>query len=221
MALALGGKKKSHKKKVINYDTPRQVQQSQRWEQKESHQDKPPFQSRPPSHSQGARNSGGRGNSRGNGFHRGNERGGIRYVKFCFKSLSHKKYRQNKQYLISLESLNLVTLSKHIPIAGRLKHFVKNWEIISSDKKILKDIQNVEVNFQSRPIQLKDPRMTVRNQKEKHLMSTEVIEMLTKEVIVPVKPCRDQFLSNWFLVSKKDECQRPVLNLKQLNQHVM
>ncbi|CAC5372562.1 unnamed protein product [Mytilus coruscus] len=59
MALALGGKKKSHKKKVINYDTPRQVQQSQRWEQKESHQDKPPFQSRPPSHSQGARNSGG------------------------------------------------------------------------------------------------------------------------------------------------------------------
>ncbi|VDI12579.1 Hypothetical predicted protein [Mytilus galloprovincialis] len=78
MALALGGKKKSHKKKVANYDTPRQVQQGQRWEPKETHQDKPPFQSRPPSHSQGARNSGGRGNSRGNGFHRGNKRGGIR-----------------------------------------------------------------------------------------------------------------------------------------------
>ncbi|CAC5372561.1 unnamed protein product [Mytilus coruscus] len=63
--------------------------------------------------------------------------------------------------------------------------------------------------------------MTVLNQKEKHLMSTEVRKMLTKEVIVPVKPCRDQFLSNWFLVPKKDGGQRPVLNLKQLNQHVM
>ncbi|CAC5393412.1 unnamed protein product [Mytilus coruscus] len=100
-----------------------------------------------------------------------------------------KNLDKTNNILISLKSLNLVTLSKHIPIAGRLKHFVKNWEIITSDKKILKDIQNVEVNFQSRPIQLKDPRMTVLNQKEKHLMSTEVREMLTKEVIVPVKPC--------------------------------
>ncbi|CAC5367715.1 unnamed protein product [Mytilus coruscus] len=63
--------------------------------------------------------------------------------------------------------------------------------------------------------------MTALNQKEKHLMSTEVREMLTKEVTVPVKPCRDQFLSNWFLVPLKDGGQRPVFNLKQLNQHVM
>ncbi|CAG2251239.1 unnamed protein product [Mytilus edulis] len=126
------------------------------------------------------------------------------------KKKSHKK-----------KSLNLVTLSKQFPIAGRLKHFVKNWEIITSDKKILKDIQNVEITFQSHPIQLKDPRMTVLNQKEKHLMSTEVKEMLTKEVIVPVKPCKDQFLSNWFLVPKKDGGQRPVLNLKQYNEHVI
>ncbi|CAG2204308.1 unnamed protein product [Mytilus edulis] len=38
IALALGGKKNSHKKKVINYGIPRQVHQSQRWEPIESHQ---------------------------------------------------------------------------------------------------------------------------------------------------------------------------------------
>ncbi|CAC5357551.1 unnamed protein product [Mytilus coruscus] len=102
IALVLsGGKKKSHKKKVVNYDTPRQVQQSQRWKQKESYQEKPPIQSRPPSHSQGARNSGGRDNSRGNSFQRGNKRPGIsKKVKIFCKELgnNHLRQKDTKRY---------------------------------------------------------------------------------------------------------------------------
>ncbi|CAC5360871.1 unnamed protein product [Mytilus coruscus] len=150
MALAIGeGKEKSHKKKVVNYDTPRQVQQSQRWEQKESYQDKPPFRSRHPSHSQGARSLGGRGNSRGNGFQRGNKRGGIR--------------------------LNLVTLSKHLPIAGRLKYFVKNWEIITSDKKILKDTQNVEINSVEMMFYLTSEKVSQIKTKYREMLSAEIV----------------------------------------------
>jgi hypothetical protein len=44
--------------------------------------------------------------------------------------------------------------------------------------------------------------------------------MKNKGVIIEVPACRNQFLSNLFLVSKKDGCQRPVINLRYLSAHV-
>jgi len=52
-------------------------------------------------------------------------------------------------------------------------------------------------------------------------MSLEVQEMLSKGVIIPSQNCQGQYLSTWFLVPKKDRGQRPVLNLKFLNHHVL
>ncbi|MCG7869237.1 MAG: hypothetical protein JAY74_23055 [Candidatus Thiodiazotropha taylori] len=44
--------------------------------------------------------------------------------------------------------------------------------------------------------------------------------MITKKAIEEVSACPDQFLSPVFLVPKKDGGQRPVINLKKLNQYV-
>ena len=44
--------------------------------------------------------------------------------------------------------------------------------------------------------------------------------MLQKGAIIEVLPCKDQFLSPVFLVPKKDRGNRPVINLKKLNQYI-
>lgn len=53
------------------------------------------------------------------------------------------------------------------------------------------------------------------------LMTAQIQEMLEKGVIKPVNNCKNQFISNLFLVSKKNGGQRPVINLRQLNQFLV
>ena len=52
------------------------------------------------------------------------------------------------------------------------------------------------------------------------LTQTEIEKMVTKGAIVPVAPCKGQFLSQLFLVLKKDGSARPVVNLKALNKFI-
>ena len=60
------------------------------------------------------------------------------------------------------------------------------------------------------------------SQKDAQLMNTEVLKLLEKRAIVVVDPPHTQgFLSRVFLVPKKDGSQRPVINLRQLNQLVI
>ena len=44
--------------------------------------------------------------------------------------------------------------------------------------------------------------------------------MLRKSVIKPVPPCKNQFVSNLFLTTKKEGTYRPVVNLKKLNSSI-
>ena len=52
------------------------------------------------------------------------------------------------------------------------------------------------------------------------LVKLEVKEMLKKGAIRKVQPSKGEFVSNLFLVKKKDGGQRPVINLKQLNAYI-
>ena len=54
----------------------------------------------------------------------------------------------------------------------------------------------------------------VLNQEESKLVNEKLKEMLLKGAIQLVSPCKNQYLSNFFLVSKKDGGSRPVTNLK-------
>ena len=44
--------------------------------------------------------------------------------------------------------------------------------------------------------------------------------LLNKGAVEEVYPQKDQFLSNIFIVKKKDDGNRPVINLKELNQYI-
>lgn len=58
------------------------------------------------------------------------------------------------------------------------------------------------------------------NKKQQELAYREIKVMLRKEQIVPTQNTPGEFISNLFLVEKKDGGQRPVINLKNLNNHV-
>lgn len=130
----------------------------------------------------------------------------------------------DKSETIMKPLINLRLKTFNIPaqkIAGRLKFHLENWSKITSDQVILKNIQRIDINFLKVPVQLSSHNMMVVNNQEKILIDQEVQEMLSKGVIVQVPPCKNQFLSNLFLVHKKDGGQRPVINLKNLNHFVM
>ena len=55
---------------------------------------------------------------------------------------------------------------------------------------------------------------------EKETISLEVENLLKKGAVEQVRPQKDQFLSNVFIVKKKDGGSRSVNNLKELNQYI-
>ena len=58
------------------------------------------------------------------------------------------------------------------------------------------------------------------NQAEIQLIDTEVEELLLKRAVTRVAPCKEEFISNIFLVPQKTGDMRPVINLKPLNQYI-
>lgn len=95
------------------------------------------------------------------------------------------------------------------------------WHKISSDQWILNTIEfGYEIEFCSKPIQrflVKEISFSVE---EADIVSLEVQKLLDKGAINRAVPRVDQFISNIFLVPKKDGSKRPVINLRQLNDHV-
>ena len=60
-----------------------------------------------------------------------------------------------------------------------------------------------------------------RNVREKSLLvETKIQALLEKAAIKMIHSRQDKYLSSISLVEKKDSCQRPVINLKNLNQHI-
>ena len=76
-----------------------------------------------------------------------------------------------------------------------------------------------------KPVQEKIPLNTPLKENQKFLVEKEINEMLEKGAITKVLQHKDQhvqnqFLSNFFLVRKKNGGYRPVVNLKTLNPFV-
>ena len=55
---------------------------------------------------------------------------------------------------------------------------------------------------------------------KKETMLLEVGNILKKSAVEQVCPQKDQFLRNIFTMKKKDGGDRPVINLKELNQYI-
>ena len=111
---------------------------------------------------------------------------------------------------------------EHSSSTGRLCMALTNWKQITSDPWVLEAIQGYKIDFWKQPSQACPPAPLHLSQKDAQLMNTEVLKLLEKRAIVVVDPPHTQgFLSRVFLVPKKDGSQRPVINLRQLNQFVI
>ena len=102
-------------------------------------------------------------------------------------------------------------------LAGRLVHFLPNWRRITADPSILEAIQGYKLEFTSPPVQSKIRQPLQFSCSETEKIDLEISALLEKEALHVVKPVSDQFISNLFLVPKRDGKSRPVINLKDLN----
>ena len=107
-----------------------------------------------------------------------------------------------------------------VPLAGRLKYFVGAWMKITQNPKILDIVKGYKIPSDSKPFQSKIVSQPIVTREGEELVKLEVKEMLRKGAIRKVQPLKGEFVSNLFLVKKKDGGQRPVTNLKQLNAYI-
>ena len=107
-------------------------------------------------------------------------------------------------------------------VAGNLRHFVQEWEKITSDPFILDTVKHSHIDFSEglAPCQTWAPRPIQFNECENIIIQGEVEKLLNKGVIEPCKPEQGQYVSNIFIREKKDGSFRTILNLSQLNKSV-
>ena len=86
----------------------------------------------------------------------------------------------------------------------------KNWKIVTRNPKILQLVSSLELKFSKLPSQNSLSRQVKMNQVESTLGEKKVAIQCTL-------PQKWKFISNLFLVSKKDGDHRPVINLNSLN----
>ena len=91
---------------------------------------------------------------------------------------------------------------------------------ITQNPKILDIVKGYKIPFHSTPFQSKIPSQPNVSRGGEELVKPEVKEMLKKAAIRKVQPSQGEFVSNLFLLKKKDVGQRPVINLKQLNAYI-
>ena len=129
---------------------------------------------------------------------------------------------QSVQSIIA--SLGIVPLevnTKEVP-AGRLKHFLSNWEHLTRDRWILNTVGGYQIEFSPEPSQFRKPYSPHFSQVQDQLIREEVGELQRKGAVTEVTaPMEGGFYSTLFLVPKKDGGQRPVINLKALNEFVV
>ena len=111
-------------------------------------------------------------------------------------------------------------IRQNLPPAGRLKHFQRAWKLITKDPEILSLIKGYKIPLLKTPIQDKTPPIPHMSKAQKNLVEIEIETMLRKGAICRTNHAAGEFISNLFLVEKKDGGQRPVINLKHLNQFV-
>lgn len=119
--------------------------------------------------------------------------------------------------------LGLVPINSQHGIAGRLANHAENWEKITKDRWVLDVIKGYQIEFLRSRYQTRRPHTPHYNIEQNKLLAEEVRDLLQKGAVSQVEEPENGegfFYSNLFLVPKKDGGQRPVINLKALNQFV-
>ena len=106
---------------------------------------------------------------------------------------------------------------------GRVANFIDYWRQICHDRNILKIIKGVQIPFVNGkpPIQHNIPRELKMSHEEQQFVDVELDRLLKEGFIKQLsKPLPHGWISNIFLVPKKQGGFRMILNLKELNKYV-
>ena len=124
-----------------------------------------------------------------------------------------------------LEDENYTSPLRHLPVGGRLSHFLDQWALITSDKWVLSILRRgLELQFLEQPPLSPVPiNLSVTKDSQKNqLLQDEVNILIQKGVLEEVNPSFHLgFYSRLFLVPKKNGKMRPVLDLSVLNQFLV
>ena len=109
---------------------------------------------------------------------------------------------------------------QNVPQTGRLTFFTPAWEMITQDPWVLKVIQGYQIEFVTPPVELSLLHLPTLPATQVTVLDQEITELLLKQAIHPVQSPYPEggFTSSIFVVPKKDGGNRPVVNLKPLNQ---
>lgn len=105
-------------------------------------------------------------------------------------------------------------------LTRRVLYHQQNWEVLTQDNWVLQTTQGYLIDFTHTPQQSYQPPPIALSQDKHARVTQEVQELLSKGAIVETTPSSMSFVSQIFLVEKKGGGQRPVINLKALNQFV-
>ena len=106
-------------------------------------------------------------------------------------------------------------------IGGRLRHFLPFWRKITGDYKVLNMIKGVKFDFVNKICQKKFPKQIAVSREGREFMHKKISELLANGSIEQIStPDPEGWVSNVFLVPKKDGGFRMILNLKALNSNI-
>ena len=114
------------------------------------------------------------------------------------------------------------SLQSSLPVAGKLRHFVGNWQVLTADHWVLNTVQGFLFPFREEPRQVQTPHPYQYPADQLFQLREELALLVSKGAITRLEPTTPVagFYSTVFLVPKKEGRWRPVINLKALNSWV-
>ena len=114
----------------------------------------------------------------------------------------------------------LIPIQVESCFAGRMKHFLKNMELLTNDKNILQIGNGGEIPLLSKPHQNENPKQIKTNAQNSCIVQQEVPSMLEEGAINTAIPKTDQVLSNIFLRPMPGGEIRPIKNLRETTKFI-
>ena len=106
-------------------------------------------------------------------------------------------------------------------MGGRLVHFLSVWYNITSDPSVLNIVSGMSIDLIDLPSQERLPHIIHSNSEQTDSANAQISVLLEKRAIIETSLGEPgEFVSNVFLVPKKDGGYRMILNLKRFNHFV-
>ena len=104
--------------------------------------------------------------------------------------------------------------------AGQICFCLAQWKQITTDEGILKMVEGVDIDFTELLVQEKPAHNHTFSTEQIHAIDLEVWELLKRGVIRKAHDSNKEYISPIFVLPKKDNRWRMILNLKDLNKKV-